>query len=147
VVTLSAWGSTGPWSGRRGFDSLVQCPTGIAAIEGNSDQPGAMPAQALDHATGYLAAAAGVMALAATQADGHARYQQLSLARTAKWFTDTGPSRPSQPRQPGAEPLLAEVPGRGFAVRVVRPPGQIGELTPIWTHTTDLGADTPSFAA
>ena len=147
VVTLSAWGPAGPWSRRRGFDSLVQCPTGIAAIEGNSDQPGAMPAQALDHATGYLAAAAGVMALAASQADGRARYQQLSLARTAKWFTDTGPSRPSQPREPRAEPLLTEVPGGGFAVRVVRPPGQIGELTPIWTHTTDLGADPPSFAA
>jgi len=147
VVTLSAWGSAGPWSGRRGFDSLVQCPAGIAAIEGNADQPGAMPAQALDHATGYLAAAAGVMALAASQADGRTRYQQLSLARTAKWFTDTGHSRPAQPREPRAEPLLADVLGRGFAVRVVRPPGQIGELSPAWTHTTDLGADAPSFAA
>ena len=147
VVTLSAWGPAGPWSQRRGFDSLVQCPTGIAAIEGSPGQPGAMPAQALDHATGYLAAAAGVMALAASQADGRARYQQLSLARTAKWFTDTGPSRPSQPREPRAEPLLADVPGSGFAVRVVRPPGQIGDLTPTWTHTTDLGADPPSFAA
>jgi crotonobetainyl-CoA:carnitine CoA-transferase CaiB-like acyl-CoA transferase len=146
VVTLSAWGPAGPWSRRRGFDSLVQCPTGIAAIEGNPAQPGAMPAQALDHATGYLAAAAGAMALAAAHADGRARYQQLSLARTAKWFTDTGHSRPSQSREPRAEPLLAEVPGGGFAVRVVRPPGQIGELTPSWTHTTDLGADPPSFS-
>lgn len=147
VVTLSAWGPAGPWSRRRGFDSLVQCPTGIAAIEGSPGQPGAMPAQALDHATGYLAAAAGVMALAASQADGRARYQQLSLARTAKWFTDAGSSRPAQPREPRAEPLLAEVPGRGFAVRVIRAPGQIGELTPTWTHTTDLGADPPTFAA
>jgi crotonobetainyl-CoA:carnitine CoA-transferase CaiB-like acyl-CoA transferase len=147
VVTLSAWGPAGPWSARRGFDSLVQCPAGIAAIEGSPEQPGAMPAQALDHATGYLAAAAGVMALAASQADGRTRYQQLSLARTAKWFTDTGPTRLSQPREPRAEPLLAEVPGRDFAVRVVRPPGQIGDLTPVWTHTTELGADPPSFAA
>jgi CoA-transferase family III len=147
VVTLSAWGPAGPWSARRGFDSLVQCPAGIAAIEGSPEQPGAMPAQALDHATGYLAAAAGVMALAASQADGRTRYQQLSLARTAKWFTDTGPTRPSQPSEPRAEPLLAEVPGRDFAVRVVRPPGQIGDLTPAWTHTTELGADPPSFAA
>ena len=146
VVTLSAWGPAGPWSDRRGFDSLVQCPTGIAVIEGNSEQPAAMPAQALDHATGYLAAAAGVMALAAGQADGRARYQQLSLARTAKWFTDAGPARPSPPREPPAEPLLAEVPGHGFTVRVVRPPGQIGDLTPTWTRTTDLGADPPSFA-
>ena len=147
VVTLSAWGPAGPWSHRRGFDSLVQCPTGIAAIEGSPDQPGAMPAQALDHATGYLAAAAGAMALAASQADGCARYQQLSLARTAKWFTDTGPARPAQSRDPSAGPLLAEVPGDGFTVRVVRPPGQIGDLTPTWTHTTELGADPPSFTA
>jgi crotonobetainyl-CoA:carnitine CoA-transferase CaiB-like acyl-CoA transferase len=147
VVTLSAWGPAGPWSGRRGFDSLVQCPAGIDAIEGNPGQPGAMPAQALDHATGYLAAAAGVMALAASHGDGRARYQQLSLARTAKWFTDSGPSRPAPPREPRAESLLTEVPGDGFAVRVVRPPGQVGELTPAWTHTTDLGADAPSFAA
>jgi crotonobetainyl-CoA:carnitine CoA-transferase CaiB-like acyl-CoA transferase len=147
VVSLSAWGPAGPWSRRRGFDSLVQCPTGIAAIEGSPDQPGAMPAQALDHATGYLAAAAGVMALAAAHADGRARYQELSLARTAKWFTDTGHSRPSPPRKPRVESLLAEVPGGGFAVRVVRPPGRIGDLTPIWTHTTDLGADAPAFGA
>jgi len=59
VVTLSAWGTTGPWARRRGFDSLVQCPTGIASAEGDDEQPGTLPAQALDHATGYLAAAAG----------------------------------------------------------------------------------------
>ncbi|HEX9041524.1 MAG TPA: CoA transferase [Trebonia sp.] len=147
VVTLSAWGSSGPWSHRRGFDSLVQCPTGIAAIEGSPSGPGAMPAQALDHATGYLAAAAGIMALAASQADGRPRYQRLSLARTAKWFTDAGRAQPSHPREPEAGPLLAEVPGPGFTVRVVRPPGQVGDLSPAWTRTTDLGADAPSFTA
>jgi crotonobetainyl-CoA:carnitine CoA-transferase CaiB-like acyl-CoA transferase len=145
VVSLSAWGSSGPWSHRRGFDSLVQCPTGIAAIEGSPDDPGAMPAQALDHATGYLAAAAGIMALAAGQADGRPRYERLSLARTAKWFTDAGRAQPSQPREPEAGPLLTEVPGRGFTVRVVRPPGQVGDLSPAWTRTTDFGTDAPSF--
>jgi hypothetical protein len=147
IVTLSAWGSSGPWSHRRGFDSLVQCPTGIAAIEGSPNDPGAMPAQALDHATGYLAAAAGIMALAASQADGRPRHERLSLARTAKWFTDAGRAQPSQPREPEAGPLLAEVPGRGFTVRVVRPPGQVGDLSPAWTRTTDLGTDAPSFTA
>ena len=70
VVTLSAWGPGGPWSQRRGFDSLVQCVTGIALTEGSSDRPGWLPAQVLDHATGYLAAAAGLMALASAQRDG-----------------------------------------------------------------------------
>jgi len=46
VVTLSAWGTTGPWAARRGFDSLVQCPTGIALAEGADGKPGALPAQA-----------------------------------------------------------------------------------------------------
>jgi hypothetical protein len=147
VVTLSAWGSSGPWSHRRGFDSLVQCPAGIAAIEGSPDAPGAMPAQALDHATGYLAAAAGIMALAASQADGRPRYQQLSLARTAQWFTDAGRAQPSHPREPEAGPFLADVPGPGFTARVVRPPGQVGDLTPAWTRTTSLGTDPPSFTA
>jgi crotonobetainyl-CoA:carnitine CoA-transferase CaiB-like acyl-CoA transferase len=147
VVTLSAWGSSGPWSGRRGFDSLVQCPSGIAAIEGSADEPGAMPAQALDHATGYLAAAAGIMALAARHADGHPRYQRLSLARTARWFTDAGRAAQAAPRDQAPGPLLTEVPGAGFTVRVVRPPGQVGELRPAWNRAAGLGADPPEFAS
>jgi hypothetical protein len=147
VVTLSAWGSSGPWSRRRGFDSLVQCPSGIAAIEGGADEPRAMPAQALDHATGYLAAAAGIMALAARHADGHPRYQRLSLARTARWFTDAGRAEQAPPREPAPSPLLTEVPGDGFAVRVVRPPGQVGELSPAWNRAAGLGADPPAFGS
>jgi CoA-transferase family III len=53
VVSLSAWGSTGPWGGRRGFDSIVQAASGIAAAESaDGDRPGAMPCQLLDHGTG-----------------------------------------------------------------------------------------------
>jgi len=33
VVAMSAWGSRGPWGGRRGFDSIVQSAVGIAARE------------------------------------------------------------------------------------------------------------------
>lgn len=41
VAQLSAWGGYGPWGGRRGFDSLVQVATGIAAVEGSVEEPGA----------------------------------------------------------------------------------------------------------
>ncbi|MBE9926137.1 hypothetical protein G8C93_09585, partial [Cellulosimicrobium cellulans] len=74
---VSAWGDDGPWAPRRGFDSIVQAASGIALVEGTRDgavgdpahgpvvaDPGALPAQALDHATGYLLAAAIVDALA-----------------------------------------------------------------------------------
>ncbi|KMS71871.1 CoA-transferase [Streptomyces viridochromogenes] len=93
VAELSAWGAYGPWSGRRGFDSLVQAATGIAALEGATTdgpagQPGALPAQALDHGTGYLLAAAVLRALTEQLEDGRGqgRCVRLSLARTAEWL-------------------------------------------------------------
>ncbi|MFF4762317.1 CoA transferase [Streptomyces sp. NPDC001292] len=90
VARLSAWGGYGPWGGRRGFDSLVQVATGIAAIEGSPEQPGALPAQALDHGTGYLLAAAVLRALTEQTQEGGTRVVRLSLARTASWLTRTG---------------------------------------------------------
>ncbi len=80
--SVSAWGHDGPWAGRRGFDSIVQAVTGIALAEGG-DAPGALPAQALDHATGHLLAAAVIGALAAQRATGGSHDVRVSLARTA----------------------------------------------------------------
>ncbi|MDX2761360.1 CoA transferase [Streptomyces europaeiscabiei] len=94
VAQLSAWGGTGPWAERRGFDSLVQVATGIAAAEGSSRMPGALPAQALDHGTGYLLAAAVLRALTDRTEEGGARLVRLSLARTAAWLTDGIERRP-----------------------------------------------------
>ncbi|MEU6578639.1 CoA transferase [Streptomyces sp. NPDC046805] len=88
VAQVSAWGAYGPWAGRRGFDSLVQVATGIAAIEGSAERPGALPAQALDHGTGYLLAAAVLRALTEQSYEGHGRVVRLALARTAAWLTD-----------------------------------------------------------
>lgn len=88
VAQLSAWGAYGPWRERRGFDSLVQAATGIAALEGSAERPGALPAQALDHGTGYLLAAAVLRALTEQADEGGSRFVRLALARTARWLTD-----------------------------------------------------------
>ncbi|MFI5795676.1 CoA transferase [Streptomyces sp. NPDC051677] len=88
VAQVSAWGAYGPWSGRRGFDSLVQTATGIATVEGSAERPGALPAQALDHGTGYLLAAAVLRALTEQSHDGGSRFVRLALARTAAWLTE-----------------------------------------------------------
>ena len=87
VVSLSAWGSRGPWGGRRGFDSIVQAASGIAMAEStDGERPGAMPCQLLDHGTGYLCAAAALQALARQSAHGGTEFRELSLARTAHWL-------------------------------------------------------------
>jgi crotonobetainyl-CoA:carnitine CoA-transferase CaiB-like acyl-CoA transferase len=87
VGQLCAWGWSGPWAARRGFDSLVQAASGIAAAEASADgRPGVLPAQALDHGTGYLLAAAVLRALSDQQVLGGGRQLRLSLAGTASWL-------------------------------------------------------------
>lgn len=90
VAQVSAWGAYGPWRERRGFDSLVQVATGIATVEGSAEQPGALPAQALDHGTGYLLAAGVLRALTEQADDGGSRFVRLALARTAQWLLGGG---------------------------------------------------------
>ncbi|GAA4716462.1 CoA transferase [Isoptericola chiayiensis] len=100
---VSAWGDAGPWAGRRGFDSIVQAACGIALIESaDGATPGALPAQALDHATGYLLAAGVVDALTARSDDGTGRDVTVSLARTATWLLDAAGREPGHP--PAAVP-------------------------------------------
>ncbi|WP_225802294.1 CoA transferase [Streptomyces sp. NK15101] len=91
TARLSAWGDYGPWGGRRGFDSLVQVATGIATVEGSAEEPGALPAQALDHGTGYLLAAAVLRSLTEQRAEGGSRLVRLALAQTGHWLTGTLP--------------------------------------------------------
>ncbi len=147
LVTLSAWGESGPWAERRGFDSLVQCPTGIALAEGADGKPGTLPAQVLDHATGYLASAAALLALAGVEHGEPPRSVRLSLAQTARWLMSAGtherePQRPTCP-----ERFLVSLPGAAQPVQVIAPPGRAGDLLPSWTSTTELGSDAPGFAA
>ena len=81
---VNAWGDHGPWSSRRGFDSIVQAASGIALIESrDATTPGALPAQALDHASGYLLASGIITALVRRADDGRGRDVRVSLARTA----------------------------------------------------------------
>lgn len=145
MVTLSAWGAAGPWAARRGFDSLVQCPTGIAVAEGDERAPGCLPAQILDHATGYLAAAAALLALADVERGEAPRSVQLSLAQTAQWLTGAGTSEREPSRQPPPERFLVSLPGAAVPVHVISPPGATRDLRPRWTSTTELGADSPNF--
>ncbi|MFB8179931.1 CoA transferase [Streptomyces sp. NPDC055966] len=123
VAQVSAWGAYGPWGGRRGFDSLVQVATGIAVTEGSAEEPGALPAQALDHGTGYLLAAAVLRALTEQSYDGGGRSVRLALARTAHWLTDgIRPTAATGAPYPGPDAWLAEADGPLGRLRHALPP-------------------------
>lgn len=102
-VSLNAYGHSGPWQGRRGFDSLVQMSTGIAAdamARAQAAKPVPLPIQALDHATGYLMAAAVLRALRVANATGRISRARLSLARTAASLIAAGPRTPAPDMAP-----------------------------------------------
>jgi crotonobetainyl-CoA:carnitine CoA-transferase CaiB-like acyl-CoA transferase len=92
-VSLSAYGHAGPWAERRGFDSLVQTATGFNHAEGKAagvDGPKELPAQMLDHATGYLMAFGAMMAKARQSREGGSWHVRVSLAQTGRWLWNLG---------------------------------------------------------
>jgi len=120
VIQLSAWGTNGMWGTRRGFDSLVQAATGIAdALRSEDGTPGALPVQALDHATGYRIAAAALRGLARRVRGEGSEHTQLALAHTA---ADLMQPRSEEPWPQVGGPQLEALPdGR----EVVPPPGSL----------------------
>ncbi|WOX25162.1 CoA transferase [Streptomyces solicathayae] len=139
VARLSAWGDYGPWGQRRGFDSLVQVATGIAATEGSAEQPGVLPAQALDHGTGYLLAAAVLRSLTEQDEEGGTRLVRLALAQTGHWLTTALPRYDPEAYVTESQgPLgqlrhaLSPVSYEGGPTGWSRPPGVQGGDEPVW---------------
>ncbi len=92
-ASLSAYGRDGPWSTRRGFDSLVQTATGFnvdEAAAAGSTTPRPLPMQVLDMATAFLLAFAIQVALLRQRREGGSWHVQLSLARTGLWLRSLG---------------------------------------------------------
>ena len=153
VVRENAYGFTGPWANRRGFDSLVQMSTGIAqrsmqALQ--ADKPRALPAQALDHATGYFVAAAVCTALTRALREQLVSETHTSLARTATVLMELGDAR--DPRGPELSQLdiepFTEHAQTGFGeVRRVGAARGIEGITPAWElQAGPLGTDPPAWS-
>lgn len=122
TVSLSAWGEgSGPWRERAGFDSVVQAATGISVVCGAQDRPGALPVQALDHATGFRMAAAVMRSLAA----GRGSTTRISLVGAARaLLAAPRPHRlqpPTHALPTQAPPTTVEV-GSPHGTLVVPPP-------------------------
>ncbi len=151
IASLDAYGWDGPWRDRRGFDSLVQMSCGIAALGGQAagaDSPVPLPVQALDHATGYLVAAAIGRALTRRLTDSVVTRVRACLIGTANllWSLPRPQSLPPRP-SPADFALVEEVTAWGRARRVPLP-GQIAGVTPQWqVEAGPLGRHAPRWLA
>ncbi|MBL8352827.1 MAG: CoA transferase [Burkholderiaceae bacterium] len=115
VASLSAYGpddASGPWAGRRGFDSLVQTATGFNLAEAEAAgkaTPQALPMQILDYSAGHLLAFGIQAALWRRATQGGSWQVQVSLAGVGHWLRSLGRVRDGfAVQRPAIEPWLED---------------------------------------
>lgn len=131
-VTLSAWGTEGPWRDRRGFDSIVQTVSGMAYAQGG-EKPRLMPVSAIDYVSGYLMAYGAMIALARRVREGGSWLVRVSLARTGKWIVDQGTIADfSSVQNPEVNDLLIKTKSPVGEIEHLEPVLGLSETQPYW---------------
>jgi len=154
-VSLSAYGHVGPWAGRRGFDSLVQTASGFNHAEAQAadrDDPLPLPAQALDHAAGYLIALGTIAALHHRAREGGSWHVCVSLAQTGQWLRRLGRIdhglATADPDLTAVQDLLEDSPSGFGALRAVRHAALLSTTPAGWSMpSVPLGHDRAEWLA
>jgi len=111
--------------------------------------PVPLPAQALDHGTGYTLAAAVCRALTRLVQRGETSTVRTSLARTARFLVDSGEVSLEGDREIAAqeaEPFLETVESAWGPLARVRCPGLVEGISPGWSIPPGpLGTDAPKW--
>ncbi len=154
-VSLSAYGHAGPWAERRGFDSLVQTSTGFNHAEGLAagvEGPKELPAQMLDHATGYLMAFGAMMAKARQSREGGSWHVRVSLAQTGRWLWNLGRVADGFKTQDltgdAVSPFVEEVASGFGPLRAVSHAASLSKTPAFWARPAmPLGSHPPRWPA
>ena len=154
-VSLSAYGHTGPWAERRGFDSLVQTSTGFNHAEGQAagvDGPKELPAQILDHATGYLMAFGAMMAKARQSREGGSWHVQISLAQTGRWIWNLGRMadglKTEDLKGEAIKPFVEQMQSGFGPLQAIRHAAQLSQTPAFWSRPAmPLGSNPPEWPA
>ena len=152
-VSLSAYGHAEPWAERRGFDSLVQTATGFNHAEGQAagvDGPKELPAQMLDHATGYLMAFGAMMAKARQSRESGSWHVRVSLAQTGRWLWNLGRVadgfKTEDLRGETVKPLIEEIPSGFGPLRSVKHSALLSKTPAFWARPAmPLGSHPPQW--
>jgi len=152
-VELSAWGRAGPWAARRGFDTVVQCVSGMAQIQGGDESPRTLPVSAIDYVSGYLMAFGAMVALERRAREGGSWRVRVSLARTGKWIVDRGlldaaliADVPKELAQQEITRITQHTPSPLGLIRHLAPVAHLSQTPPRWAKPpVPLGHDAPAW--
>ena len=150
-VSLSAYGLAGPWSGRRGFDSVVLTASGFNHAEmeaAEDDKPRPLPCQAIDHASGYLLALGAMAGLMKRATEGGSWHARVSLATTGRWLRGLGRVEGGlacpDPTQKEIVDLLEEAESGFGRLTSVRDAARLSATPPHWARpSVPLGTHEP----
>ncbi len=157
-LSLSAFSHDGPWASRRGFDTVVQAMSGMAVRQaevcpGLIGVPQFYPVSAIDYCTGYLLAAAAMVALKRRAIEGGSWLVRISLAQVGKWIADLGevpasvlPGVPAE-FDPGEIDRWSTVTETPLGpLRHLKPVVQMSETSPFWARpAVPLGYHRPAW--
>lgn len=147
-VSVSCYGSEGPWAGRRGFEQLGQTACGLAGEEGTPDKPRLASTGTLnDYLVAYFAATGVKAALLRRAREGGSYHVRVSLARSSMFVQDLGPLDPAlQAKAPDKLPMppasaFYEMESAYGHLSLARPPVELSATPPRW----DLPPVPPGF--
>lgn len=90
-VSISCYGSEGPWADRGGYEPCGQVACGLAIDEGSEDAPKLASVGTLnDYLTAYLGAAGALGALVQRAREGGSYRVSASLTRSSMWIQELG---------------------------------------------------------
>jgi crotonobetainyl-CoA:carnitine CoA-transferase CaiB-like acyl-CoA transferase len=152
-TSLSAWGPTGPWRERRGFDSIVQAVSGMADAHGKAGKPSLLPVSAIDYISGYLMAFGVCVALERRARVGGSWLVRVALARVGKWIVDRGTIEnyagvPDDLPEGELAPLLGEMDAPDGRIRYLKPVLELSETPPYFDRPpVPLGYHPPAWTS
>ena len=150
AVTLNAWGFEGPWSDRRGYDTVVQAANGMARSSGH-DLPVCLPVSVQDYVAGYLMAYGTMVALSRRVAEGGSWLVRVSLAACGEWIRGHGRIAPDECAPypltvPDAlvQPWLAQSASRFGVLTHLGPVTQMSSTPTRWTRPVVEAGTSPA---
>jgi len=138
-VSVTCYGSSGPWAARGGFDMNGSAASGLMTIEGSEAQP-RLPVTALinDYITGYMGAIGAIAALIKRTTEGGSWHVTVNLTRTAMWCRSLGLVDPALAGQGDEhtlrEPVPYDAPSPLGDVHMLAPPVRFSHTPPSWPN-------------
>ena len=136
-VSLTCYGSRGPWAERGGFDMNGSAASGLMTIEGTPAEP-RLPVTGMinDYITGYLGAAGAAAALLKRATEGGSWHVTVNLTRTAMWCGSLGLVNPAlagcDDEHALREPVPYDAPSPLGDVHMLAPPVRFSSTAPAW---------------